>query len=58
MSKTTARKARTDASHADREQVSALFDKVPPQDIDAERSVLGSILLSNDALDDVLELLH
>jgi replicative DNA helicase len=58
MAKTPARKARTDASHADRENVSALFEKVPPQDLDAERSVLGSILLSNDAIDDVLPHLH
>src|SRR5580692_6207340 len=27
--------------------------KLPPQNLDAERSVLGSMLLSNDALDEV-----
>ncbi|MBX3443078.1 MAG: replicative DNA helicase [Planctomyces sp.] len=58
MSNTKARKARTDNAHVDRENVSALFEKVPPQDLDAERSVLGSILLSNDAIDDVLPHLH
>ena len=29
--------------------------RLPPQNLDAERGVLGSILLSNDALDDVIE---
>ena len=29
--------------------------KLPPQDLDAERSVLGSILLQNDTIDDVLQ---
>jgi replicative DNA helicase len=32
-----------------------LFDKVPPQDLDAERSVLGSILADVDVIDDVLQ---
>jgi replicative DNA helicase len=32
-----------------------LFDKVPPQDLEAERCVLGSVLATNDALDDVLQ---
>jgi replicative DNA helicase len=32
-----------------------LFDKVPPQDLEAERSVLGSVLAMNEALDDVLQ---
>jgi len=31
-------------------------DRVPPQNLDAERAVLGSILLANEALDDVVEL--
>ena len=30
------------------------FDKVPPQDLEAERSVLGSLLLSNETIDYVL----
>lgn len=37
----------------DRLSVAQLFDKVPPQDLEAERSVLGSVLLLNDAYDDV-----
>src|SRR5688500_1563612 len=48
------RRTRSDDAHKDREQVSALFDRVPPQDLEAERSVLGSILLLNDAIDEVL----
>jgi len=34
---------------------SELFDKVPPQDLEAERCVLGSILADIDVLDDVLQ---
>jgi replicative DNA helicase len=34
------------------------FDRVPPQDLDAEQSVLGAMLLSKDAIADVVELLH
>ncbi|HVJ69466.1 MAG TPA: replicative DNA helicase [Caulifigura sp.] len=48
------RRTRNDDAHKDREQVSALFEKIPPQDLEAERSVLGSILLLNDAIDEVL----
>ena len=29
--------------------------RLPPQDLEAERSVLGSVLLSNDAIDEVLQ---
>jgi replicative DNA helicase len=32
-----------------------LLDRLPPQDLEAERCVLGSILALNDALDDVLQ---
>ncbi|MFB6755485.1 replicative DNA helicase [Streptomyces sp. NPDC056353] len=32
------------------------FERVPPQDLDAEQSVLGGMLLSKDAIEDVLEL--
>jgi replicative DNA helicase len=32
--------------------------RLPPQDLDAERSVLGSVLLSNDAIDEVLQHIH
>ena len=34
-----------------------IFDRLPPQNLDAERSVLGSILLVNEAIDDVSEFL-
>ncbi|VEI13312.1 replicative DNA helicase [Trueperella bialowiezensis] len=34
------------------------FERVPPQDIDAERSVLGGMMLSKDAIADVLEVLR
>ncbi len=37
---------------------SVLFDRVPPQDLEAERGVLGSCLLQNDVIDDVLTLLR
>ncbi|MCL1897649.1 MAG: replicative DNA helicase [Micrococcales bacterium] len=35
----------------------ASFDRLPPQDLAAERSVLGSMLLSKDALADVVALI-
>jgi replicative DNA helicase len=35
-----------------------IFDRLPPQNLDAERSVLGSILLVNEAIDDVSEFLN
>jgi replicative DNA helicase len=34
----------------------AAFDRVPPQDVDAEMSVLGGMLLSKDAIGEVLEI--
>lgn len=34
------------------------FDRLPPQNLDAERGVLGSILLINDALDDVADVIN
>src|SRR6187431_3611557 len=34
------------------------FDKSPPQDIAAEQSVLGGMLLSKDAIADVVEILR
>lgn len=33
------------------------YERTPPHDIDAERSVLGGMMLSKDALADVLEIL-
>ena len=37
---------------------SDISDRLPPQNLDAERGVLGSILLWNDAIDEVAEFLH
>ena len=34
------------------------FDRTPPQDIAAEQSVLGGMLLSKDAIADVVEILR
>ncbi len=34
------------------------FDRVPPQALDAEMSVLGSMLLSKDAIGDIVEILE
>ncbi|MBE8471532.1 replicative DNA helicase [Streptomyces justiciae] len=36
---------------------SASFERVPPQDLDAEQSVLGGMLLSKDAIADVVEVI-
>ncbi len=36
-----------------KEAIGDFMDKVPPQDLEAERCVLGSILLVNDAIDEV-----
>ncbi len=33
------------------------YDRQPPQDIQAEQSVLGGMLLSKDAIADVVEIL-
>lgn len=40
------------------DSTSNLFDRLPPQDLEAERSVLGSCLLQNDVIDDVLTLIR
>src|SRR5215475_1330636 len=37
---------------------SADYDRTPPQDIPAEQSVLGGMLLSKDAIADVVEVLR
>ncbi len=34
------------------------FDRLPPQNIEAEQSVLGAMMLSKDAMADVVEILH
>ena len=39
-------------------QVGGQFDRQPPQDITAEQSVLGGMLLSKDAIADVVEVLR
>jgi replicative DNA helicase len=36
---------------------SAIFDRLPPQDLEAERAVLGSMLLDNEAIHVVVQLL-
>jgi replicative DNA helicase len=36
----------------------ATFERVPPQNVDAEQSVLGSMMLSKDAMADVVEVLR
>ena len=33
------------------------FDRLPPQNLEAERGVLGSVLLINDVLDEVTEVI-
>jgi replicative DNA helicase len=38
--------------------VPAEFERTPPQDLDAEQSVLGGVLLSKDAVADVVEVLR
>jgi len=34
------------------------FDRLPPQNLEAEKGVLGSVLLAHEALDDILELIN
>jgi replicative DNA helicase len=41
-----------------RPNASPTYDRVPPHNLEAEESVLGSMLLSRDAIAEVLELLH
>ena len=36
----------------------ALGDRLPPQNLEAERSVLGSILLDNDVLHEIVPILE
>ncbi|MEQ9069500.1 MAG: DnaB-like helicase N-terminal domain-containing protein, partial [Gimesia chilikensis] len=38
------------------ESVEELFGKVPPQNLDAEKAVLGSILLDNVVIDDLVQI--
>jgi replicative DNA helicase len=41
-----------------RASASPTYDRVPPHNVEAEESVLGSMLMSKDAIAEVLELLH
>jgi replicative DNA helicase len=41
-----------------RANASPAYERVPPHNVEAEESVLGSMLLSKDAIAEVLELLH
>ncbi len=41
-----------------RPSASPTYERVPPHNVEAEESVLGSMLLSRDAIAEVLELLH
>ena len=41
-----------------RQRDQADFDRQPPQDLQAEQSVLGGMLLSKDAIADVVEVLR
>jgi replicative DNA helicase len=41
-----------------RASASPAYERVPPHNVEAEESVLGSMLLSKDAIAEVLELLH
>jgi replicative DNA helicase len=41
-----------------RASASPAYERVPPHNIEAEESVLGSMLLSKDAIAEVLELLR
>ncbi len=41
-----------------RASASPAYERVPPHNLEAEESVLGSMLLSKDAIAEVLELLH
>lgn len=40
------------------ESKSPLYDGLPPQNLDAERALLGSMLLSQDAIDDVADVIQ
>lgn len=46
------------SGRAHRPDMNALGDRLPPQNLEAERSVLGSILLDNDVLHEIVPILN
>ncbi|HSR28811.1 MAG TPA: DnaB-like helicase N-terminal domain-containing protein, partial [Actinomycetes bacterium] len=46
------------AEGGSRASASPAYERVPPHNVEAEESVLGSMLLSKDAIAEVLELLR
>ena len=42
------------AGRASKPDTAALGDRLPPQNLEAERSVLGSVLLDNDVLHEIV----
>ena len=57
MSTNNATRSHSDGPTDLEARADASFDRVPPQDFDAEQSVLGGMLLSKDAIGDVVETL-
>ncbi len=49
---------RVDAAHSKERVTSELLDRLPPQNLDAERAVLGSLLLNSSYCDDVMLILR
>ena len=45
---------RVDPQHSTRQVTSEIFDRQPPCNLEAERAVLGSLLIKPDACDDVV----
>src|ERR1700761_9107523 len=45
------------AGRASKPDTAALGDRLPPQNLEAERSVLGSVLLDNDVLHEIVPML-
>ena len=49
---------RVDSSHVSTRLSSEILDRLPPQNLDAEKGVLGSILLDPNLCDDVVMILR